>query len=574
MKNSIILKSFLTGVAILSWYADVSAKLLSPEEALTRVQTKLNGMRISGENQYKLSYTESIEKNNLIYVFNNSDKGYIIVSADNDVKPLLGYSENGAFDYERAPEALKWWISQYAEEIYRSSLHVNDKKNITTTETTDRKVIPPLILTRWGQTEQYRLDTPLIEPKDIDNDSPVHCPPGAVATAMAQVIKYYDYPSSGNDKNSYNWEFCGDSSYEKASEIISFDFENTEFNYDSMPESVSLNTSNHEVSKLMYACGVAVNTEYSPYASGAPATYIAYALRHYFKYDNNTRFLRRDLFSTSEWENLIYEELEAQRPVIYGGIASTNGHEFICDGYEEGYFHINWGWEGYYDGYFLLSSLNPGGESDGYNLDQTIICGIRPAIEDSPAPTWYPLYSNGSIHALIREANKLSVIFDEHAGVFNYSQEPVVVSFIIKAINEDSGNEYFFEYLNKTFEFKGASYSNIDGIGGELTFLLPQNILSGKYKCSLAVKTPEDNLQDILFPYNSKSDFYLNVSSSGDISIEDSSVNSIINKYSKLDIYLPNGVLIKKNAQTDFLESLPKGIYIIKFEDNSKLMIK
>ena len=115
------------------------------------------------------------------------------------------------------------------------------------------------------------------------------------------------------------------------------------------------------VAYLMKACGYSCDMAYTPNSSGALSINAAKALFENFKYNPNLQYLNRDYLSATEWENIIYAELAAKRPVLYGGRSSSVGHEFVCDGYDgNGYFHFNWGWGGMSDGYFLLDALNPG----------------------------------------------------------------------------------------------------------------------------------------------------------------------------------------------------------------------
>lgn len=142
---------------------------------------------------------------------------------------------------------------------------------------------------------------------------------------------------------------------------------------------------NEAVATLMSACGVSVDMNYGP-SSGAVSKKCAAALVDYFNYDGSLRYLERDYFGYADWEAEVYNSLAAGCPVLYGGQSNSGGHEFVCDGYSsDGYFHFNWGWGGMSDGYFKLTSLNPGsqgiggaGSGAGFNFDQDIIVGIKP----------------------------------------------------------------------------------------------------------------------------------------------------------------------------------------------------
>ncbi|MDE6632511.1 MAG: C10 family peptidase, partial [Muribaculaceae bacterium] len=391
---------------------------------------------------------------------------------------------------------------------------------------TQREEIPYLIHTTWGQENPYNLDCP-----EIGN---YHCVTGCVATAMAQIIKHHNYPESGNDSNAYSWN----------GKSLDFDFSNVVFSYDLMPEYFEGSESDEQkeaVAKLLYACGVSVNmdynldTKYDPYSNGSSASdnYIAYALRHYFKYDNGVKLMKRDFFSNEEWEDLIYGELENKRPVLYGGQAPAGGHQFICDGYEgDGFFHINWGWQGLGDGYFKLSSLDPsfqgvGGFEGGYDSNQTIICGIQPPVEDSSI--WYPIYSTASLSVKDLINNERVMLNYNFGGIYNYSQQPVDVEILIEAISSD-GKSFVSKpypyYLagdsepRTTFHFNGVVGKNVAGFAPS-TLYLPENLPGGDYQCYIVIRTPEGNIQKVLFPFTSISYFNLKVESDGKMTYQE-----------------------------------------------------
>ncbi|MDE5585412.1 MAG: C10 family peptidase, partial [Muribaculaceae bacterium] len=454
----------------------------------------------------------------MVYVFNTNNDGFIVVSADDSMTSLLGYSDKGIFDPANVSPAFKWWLSQYAEEAaYANKVNLlesasNDSAT-TRSESSDLQAIPNLITTQWGQEYPFNLDCP-----QIGNEKTVT---GCVATAMAQIIKYHNYPASGNDTNSYEWN----------NTELSFDYANSSFQYDLMADNYSQSQSaesNEAVAKLLLACGVGVNMNYGLEESGASDMYIAYTLRHYFNYDNGVKYLKRNFFTADQWENLIYSELLQKRPVIYGGQAPKGGHQFICDGYDgNGYFHINWGWNGHGDGHFLLSALNPefqgvGGFEGGYNSDQTIVCGIQPPVANSEI--WYPIYASSNLQ--VAELTSTTVNIDFQPGaLWNYSQQPVDVEIILSAMAED-GTEYISEprsilYFGEEepttiYHFDGAQDNSIRG-RSYIYLNLPKDLPEGNYKCSPVIKTPEGNIQKVYFPTTAVSYFNLAVSASGEV---------------------------------------------------------
>lgn len=497
-------------------FVNANARHLTPEEALLRAESKTGSMNMPGNAKFELSHSESVNDKDLLYVFNKGQQGFIVVSADDRMPALLGYSDNGNFNPENASPELLWWLSQYAEEAsasFESSTAVNLSGNVPTRATSDRKSITPLVKSQWGQDSPYNLDCPEYKGKK--------CVTGCIATAMSQIIRYHGYPASGNDSHSYAWN----------NTPLSFDYASATFDYQNLPYDYSGSETAAEkeaVAKLMYACGVAVDMDYSPNESGASDTYIAYALKHYFNYDCGIKYLKRDFFDSQEWEDLVYSEIEAGRPIIYGGRSSGGGHQFICDGYDkDGYFHINWGWQGLGDGYFLLNSLNPevqgtGGHAGGYNYDQAIVCGIQPAVYGSTP--WYPIYANGGITASVEDKKYIAVICDSGRAVFNYSQQPVSVVFKVKLVSENG--KVYYTQSDYPYSFEGIKGLEFTGPSIFGYFQVPSDVPVGDYKCSLVFTTPEGNYQDVLFPYTSVSYFNLNVDEKRNVTCTDGDPNA------------------------------------------------
>jgi len=325
--------------------------------------------------------TRSTNENGYYYVVNIGDeKGFVIVSGDDRAKEILGYSDSGSFPTLNLPENFKNWMAAYETEL-RALAEVADDTTFTTVATTLRTTksnifapnITPLLGTlKWDQAAPYNLFCPFIDS--------IQAPTGCVATAMAQVMKYHQWPVTGTGKKTY-----------KASEVkdsLSVDFSKTTYNwvnmsnvYDGYSNTPSQDTA---VATLMFHCGVAVSMEYSANSSGAFSNEIAAALIDYFGYDSNAQIFTRDYYTEAEWVGMMKKELNTHLPIIYGGSSlEGSGHQFICDGYDtNNLFHFNWGWSGVCNGYFELSSLNVmtpgiGGGNGGYSIGQDMVLGIQ-----------------------------------------------------------------------------------------------------------------------------------------------------------------------------------------------------
>lgn len=394
MKRLFLLPVMLIGSAAM-------AETVSPDQALDKAMRFLQ-MPARTQNAQAaapvltLAHTAAADGETYYYVFNNAAGGYVIVGGDDVACDVLAYGETEPFDLGKLPPAMKWWLGQYEHQIHRAIQEVKDNTALrhAARRTADQlPAIEPLLGgIMWNQDLPYNA----FLPGAVEAPSPLaQIVTGCGATSVAQVMRYWNYPERGMAHHAYSLH--GD--YKEAN------FANSEYRWDLMRETYDVDEHGHgvyhgtpeedAVALLMSDVGIAYNMEYGPSfagGSGAEETSIAYILRTYFGYDEKMEFWEREEnFSDADWEALVYAELAAGRPVIYNGAnAEGGGHSFVCDGYEAGRFHINWGWNGSYNDYFLLTStetetaLSPdrsgiGGNST-YRFDDfnSIVIGIQP----------------------------------------------------------------------------------------------------------------------------------------------------------------------------------------------------
>ena len=321
------------------------------------------------------------------FIFNNTaGKGYVIMAADDCVTPILGYSYENNFDNGELPPNFKAWLDGYAEQI-RAAVAI--KAQATAEIRSDweclrqskplpiksEKAVSPLVQTKWNQAPYYNAQCP------YDDNANVRTVTGCVATAMAQIMKYWSYPMHGLGNHSYV-----PSSHPEYGTLY-VDFSAVNYQWSNMPNSVT--SDNSAVATLMYHCGVSVDMMYGiptapdygsaayiiDYGSGRACAEIAF--KTYFDYKSTLHGVKKNDYSDSQWIALLKTELDNARPMLYGGFSSSGGHAFVCDGYDNNnYFHFNWGWGGTYNDYFYINSLNPG--SYNYSQNQQAIIGIEP----------------------------------------------------------------------------------------------------------------------------------------------------------------------------------------------------
>ena len=358
----------------------------------------------------------------LYYLYENANgEGWVIVAANDAMTPILAYSETGHFRTDNMPVNIQKWLGKYndftrkleADGVVASEEAQNEWKALRkgARKATASVVVGPLIQTTWDQDAPYWNKCP--------GSSYNKAYTGCVATAMAQVMNYWEWPVQGTGSHSYRPLDPNDTENYGPYGTQSADFGATTYDWDNMLDSYSGNYTSAQataVATLMYHCGVATEMMYGDEDAGGSGTMtVNYgdwtwgitttdeggcaqnALYTFFKYKQPTGYVRAgyeyegtryyEEWSDDDWTAMIKAELDKQHPIMYGGAGPTQydgGHSFICDGYDtNNKFHFNWGWSGSNDGYYTLSNLRPGsggagGGSYNFNYDQDVIIGIEP----------------------------------------------------------------------------------------------------------------------------------------------------------------------------------------------------
>lgn len=319
-----------------------------------------------------------------IYIINIDTIGFIMMSADDRSKPVLGYSFNGNYSPERLPINFKAWINDQRNSIasgiranapYDDEIHKEWEQMINNklTPYTPTKDVAQLLTSQWEQGSGYNNYCP------TNNGS--HVVVGCVATAMAQIFRYYEYPSYGFGEHSYNSPYG----------FLSVTFDTAFYDYSQMPDRIRYNSNSaqrHAVSQLCYHCGVAVEMNYQnpnhTSGSGAFMSDVPDAVKHFGYF--NAVLRHKGSYSDNDWIQLVRDELDKRRPIEYSGNnSSSGGHAFVCDGYRESgnLFHFNWGWGGYADGYYSLTTMQ------GFTSDQNAVFDMYPSGVGSNCERYY-----------------------------------------------------------------------------------------------------------------------------------------------------------------------------------------
>ena len=390
---------------------------------------------------HKKMVRKATAEENLFYIYENEGgEGWVIVAADDAITPILAYSETGHFRTDNLPTNIRGWLGKYNSFIRKIEADgVVASEEVTEEWNTLRKglrranaavVVGPLVKTTWDQDKPYDLLCPGTGEWGYGSSKAAV---GCVATAMAQVMKYWEWPKKGTGSRTYQPKNpnTGETSTRYGHQTANFGA--TTYDWANMLNSYSGSYSDAQataVATLMFHCGVATEMMYGNKDDEGSGTYtVNYgdwdwgtnqgecaqnALANYFGYKKEglTGYMRDGFtddygnlytddygnpiyakWSDADWTAMIKEELDKKHPIMYGGAGTKGGHSFICDGYRsDDYFHFNWGWSGSNDGYYTLSNLAPGsggagGGSYNFSEEQDVIIGIEPDKSNLPKVT-------------------------------------------------------------------------------------------------------------------------------------------------------------------------------------------
>ena len=321
---------------------------------------------LRGTDDLQLVTTYNISRGDAAFRVFNTPNGFVIVSADDCATPILGYSNEGQFDVNNIPIQLQGYLQGFVEQIQygiENYLEADEQtarqwELVSTigrlTNNRSDEVVEPLLSTRWNQGSPYNMY--------VSNGYPTGC----VATAMAQIMKYWEWPVQGTGQHSYIWN----------GQILSANFGETIYDWDNMLNDYSNNQGTQEqkeaVATLMWHCGVSVNMSYSPTGSGSA---LNSELIDYFSYSNEMRNEWRAYYSDATWKAKLKDCLNLGRPIYYVGTPNSgSGHAFVCDGYANyDLFHLNWGWSGSGNGYYALDAFIASGSAEYINNHHAIL---------------------------------------------------------------------------------------------------------------------------------------------------------------------------------------------------------
>lgn len=428
---------------------------------------------------YILNRTDIIESHEAFYVFKPDNQGYVLVSADDRMPDVLAFSEEDVFNENDIPSNMAAMLQSYADAFVAIEKGATDAESVFFSRNSNEITVEPLLGDiKYDQEKPYNTQCPICP------SSGTQAPAGCVATAMAQIMRYYKWPQ----------DYCKGSveytSISKSDTIeISCDFSKVKFDWDNMQDDYShgyTQASADAVAQLLAICGASVEMNYSPnYSSTFSMTHIVSGGNKYFGYDSDASCLSLEDMNPDTWHKSIQKELIASRPILYSGYdKNSEGHVFVLDGikYENSipYYHVNWGWSGEYNGYFLLTLLKPYEGGSNYANSNSMILGFQPDDGTSKHNLAYRKITTGNIWVMPED--EISVTIE---GIKNLSAASFSGT-INMCLKDTAGIIYDFGQPVPVNELKYMSYLPSQTI----TFSLPA-IPTGDYTLTMNIKATD-----------------------------------------------------------------------------------
>ena len=466
--------------------ACVASEFLSSKNtpAIRRMQQAEKAATVTAP--VEIAYTQmQVDNEPAVYVFNGED-GFVLVSAEDDARAILGYSDHGRFDATDMPENMQFWLQMYADELASKptfSLKGRvQRRTAAHAQATYPTISPILGEVEWGQDEPYNNLCPT-----VGGERSVT---GCVATAISQIMYAHKYPAKGIGSKTYTTESHG--------LRLNVNFGATTYDWGNMLPYYKNNynsTQANAVATLMYHVGVAADMDYDPDGSGAISSAALAAITEYFGYNKSIHVLPKDFMKEETVLQTVASDLQEGRPVyISGSTVNQEGHAFVCDGMQsDGYLHINWGWNGSGNGYFALSALDPENQGTGGSASDLAftegVClytNIKPTVGGEAMP----LITVDKLTRTSSDAINKTTAVGFSLDAFTSTGIATAAGMVTYFIYNNAG-----EVVNKvkigTFELDpGYCYTNAINISQKL----PSNLAQGDYE--LEIRYIDDNDKD------------------------------------------------------------------------------
>ena len=561
----------------------------SEEEMQTIAQQALCSSNLQAGGAKKAAANIAVEKYqslDMVNVYGIKGKGVVFISKDDDIEPVLGISDED-FDVNNMPCGMKWWLNTANKSLERMKT-----KGITYSANPMAASGRPtyFIKTYWNQDKPFNNLCPQI------NGSAA--PTGCIATAMAQIMKYYQYPATSKGTGIYSVTTYKDKNdKEGTTKWYKRELEHT-YQWIAMQSSYGIlsDDENDAVATLMADAGAASQMNYQTNSSGTIEWYAAKGFAENFRYDSLAiSCLQRDFYTDAEWMELVRKEMEAKQPVLYcGSDEIEGGHAFLLDGIQsDGKVHVNWGWGKSGDGWFDIDVLRPnitGFTGEGFNIGQSMVLGFKkqetPSADEENISQWvtdgYSFYiSNNELHVKLTNA-------------YNYSHRVFEgrLDFVLQGMGDNSSKLYtdpIFETDTETpyvDMLSGFNYGDKDHPEVDYNLSLEpelKNISAGTYKLFLGSKSTKEKAYQCLRGVGGTIMYTLTVAADGTMTLSQDGTSAISAVAVKHNISAPytyiynmQGQEVYKSKTQDFcLDDVPAhGVLIVKQGNTTRKVVK
>ncbi len=559
-----MIRLFVLSVAILASFLNTFADNRNRSEMLRIAQEKFATKSMAKGSSIIDNEVKLMKDTDQFAIYGAKGSGFIVVSRSNTFPAIIGESTHD-FDSANIAPGFKWWMENISK-----SLAYRDANNMGRTAISVSTTIYPFITTKWNQDTPYNLLCPKV-------GSLTHGYTGCVATAMSQILKYYNYPSTSKGSGGYSTVVGNDTIVRLATINTTYEWNNMSNSY--LTSNAITPTNIAAVATLMRDAGYGANMEYGVDGSGTTDYEAAISFVNNFTYNPySLKYLMKELYTDDEWAQIIYNEIKNKRPILYGGSTKTNeGHAFVFDGINtDGNVDVNWGWGGACDGWYDIFDLTPIGLGDEFSSGTTFSEGNDMILGFDPHPD-----ATGSDFSIwgtdtncsfsISSENKLSITM---TAFYNFAYKTFTGDFAI--ICENTSTSVLTPIYNF---FQGHSYESLSGFtyGKEVQGNLDiSNLSPGTYKVYIASKATNETTWS---PVRSSitngiilSTFTKSIT--GELTI--TGINNVIqdktNNDKTIRIYDISGKLL--NFTTDENTISGKGIIITKQGNSTKKVIK
>ena len=451
-------KPFFMKKTLTTLLVTLTVLMVSAADRTTAQMQEIARQKLASTAKHRAGSTADIEVKRVLNkptlsVF-TSEQSFVIVSRDDRFDEVLAYG-SGKFETTDIPDGLRWWLDAVQNQMEKDSRLGNISRR-----TVSYTPIAPLMTTKWGQNEPYNNYCPIFEKEKTK------APVGCVATAMAQIINYNQYPASVNFEGSYTID--GKTTKESVNSTYYFPYQIAYGYY--LPDGATqlekmsyTPLKGNRIATLCRDCGYAINMNYNAGGSGAQTVDAAGALSSCFNYPTEAvKYYYRGFYTEDEWMDIIRKELEKSCPVIYAGASEqSGGHAFIFHGMDaEGLFYVNWGWQGMNDGYYAFNALNPG--DDDFNENQQLVTGIRPVAQEGDVVQ--SLFATGAPYSFGYDKETKDFSLTLNAAIYNYTCYDFVGRWAIVFENLSTGEKEYGDLLEdntKVESFYGFSAQTV-----------------------------------------------------------------------------------------------------------------